>query len=52
MQVVLLKYSLRRFRCIVIREFIREIEHLHFDIAQELVILSEYYNDGNFKVMR
>ena len=52
MQVVLLKYSLRRFRYSVIREFIWEIEHLHFDVAQELVILSEYYDDGNFKVIR
>ena len=52
MQVVLLKYSLRRLRYIVIRVFIWKIEHLHFNIAQELVILSKYYNDGNFKVIR
>ena len=52
MQVVLLKYSLRRFRYIVIRVFIWVIEHLHLNIAQELVILGEDYNDGNFKVMR
>ena len=52
MQVVLLKYSLRCFRYIVIREFIWVIEHLHLNIAQELIILSEHYDDGNFKVMR
>ena len=50
MQVVLLKLFLHRLRYIAIRVFIGVIEHIHCDVAPELVIFGEHYDDGNLKV--
>ena len=46
MQVVLLKLFLHRLRHIAIRVFIGVIEHIHCDVAPELVIFGEHYDDG------
>ena len=48
-QVVLLKKFLHQRRYIFIRIFIGVIKQMHVHIAQELIVFSEYDDDGNFK---
>ena len=51
MQVVLLKSLLRLFSYVVIWVLLWLIQHVHFDIEQELVMFGEYRNDGDCEVM-
>ena len=49
-QVVLFKLSPHCIRQIVI--CVSVILQMHFDVMQELVVLGEYRNDGDLKLIR
>ena len=51
MQVVLLELLLRHFSYIAIGEITWVIQQVHLDIAEELIVFGEHYDDGNFKIM-
>ena len=48
---MLLKLFLYHMRHVDIWGFIRIVEHIHFDIASELVIFGEHCDDRNLKVL-
>ena len=49
-QVVLFKLPLHRIRYIIV--WVSVILQMYFDVTNELVVLSEYRNDWNWKLMR